>query len=243
MSGVRVPAQLAALLALFIFLYLAALAVVQVFTYPPVTLASRMLSPVHFAAIILLFALGHLIAQILSSSTSHSLPYLKARSHLLILYVLALSLAGSYTLRGALIARQYWNTGIGYTAPSWQNSTVIEAIRHLPPSVPLISNDVTAIMFLVDRPAYPLQEIFSDQPPSSPLASFLSYGQGDDTSQRVFREQGAALVLFNESLRDDFSIYGDRLDERLAALVQGLHLYYHHQDGAIYFYAPPLTPP
>ena len=52
--------RLAALLSLFIIIYLAVLAGVQVLTYPPVTLASRMLSPVHLAVIMLVFALLHL---------------------------------------------------------------------------------------------------------------------------------------------------------------------------------------
>ena len=88
-------------------------------------------------------------------------------------------------------------------------------------------------MFLADRPAYTLQEIFQ----GSPQEVFTAYGQGEDESQRVFREAGGALVLFNESLREDFGMYGEQVDERLAALTQGLRLYYQSEDGAIYFYS------
>ncbi len=87
-------------------------------------------------------------------------------------------------------------------------------------------------MFLADRPAYTLQEVFAQEP----LETFNAYGQGDDPSQRAFRQQGAALVLFNASLTEDFSKYGDRAAERLAALTDGLALYYQGEDGAIYFY-------
>jgi len=225
-SGLRPAARLALLMAAFIVVYLVVLAVVQVFTYPPITLASRMLSPVHLAALVLLFALGSLAISLF--------PRVGRATAVLVVavYAVGLGMAGSYALRGALIAREYHRTGIGYTSPVWQKSQVIEAVRSLPESTPLISNDVTALMFLADRPAYTLQEIFQTRP----SVEFMPYGAGDDESQRIFREERGALVLFYASLEEDFSMYGDRTAERLSVLTQGLELYYQGEDGAIYFY-------
>lgn len=229
-SAGNAAARLAGLSALFIIVYLIVLAVVQVFTYPPITLASRMLSPVHLAVLVLLFALLHLLLAVLRNGAAWRLV-----SGLV--YLACLALLGSYVLRSALIARDYHRNGIGYTAPAWQNSGSIAVLRKLPENVPLISNETTAIMFLLGRPAYPLQEIYQQHP----AEEFTAYGEGEDVSQRVFREQGGALVLFYSTLEEDFAMYGDRTSERIQALTRGLYLYAEEDDGAIYF-TRPVTP-
>ena len=59
----------------------------------------------------------------------------------------------------------------------------------------------------------------------------------------LFRSQNGALVLFDANLREDFSMYGDRVDQRLAALTDGLFLFFKGSDGAVYFAArPPFLP-
>jgi hypothetical protein len=222
--------RLAALFGLFILVYLAVLAVVQVFTYPPITLASRMLSPVHLAALVLVVTLVHLGVTACAPCSD------------LVLGAVTLAvvgLLGAYLLRSVMIVRDYHQAGIGYNARSWRESAVIEAVRGLPPETPLISNEVTAIMYLTGRPAYALQEIYQDRPE----AQFTPYGAGDDAAQRAFREQGGALVLFEANLREDFAMYGDQVDRRLAALTDGLFLYFESEDGAIYFAGRPAFAP
>jgi len=71
------------------------------------------------------------------------------------------------------------------------------------------------------------------------LEPFTVYGSGDDEAQRVFREENGALVLFKANLREDFAMYGGRIDERLGKLISGLYLYYESEDGAIYFFRKP----
>ena len=204
---------------------------VQVFTYPPITLAARMLAPVHLAVLVLLLALVHLSLCALASNAAGDQGRLLKLAPVLV-YLALFAFLGSYAARSALIARDYYRIGIGYNSPVWRGTPLLEVVRSLPAGVKLISNETTALMYLLDRPAYPLQEIFQDQP----QADFDVYGTGPDESQRAFREQGAALVLFNATLRDDFALYGDRLDERLAALTAGLRPVYQGEDGAIYFY-------
>jgi hypothetical protein len=224
--GEKTPARLAIVMALFIGVYLLVLALVQVFTYPPVTLASRMLSPVHAAALVLLAALA--------AWAFARFEVRPARLNGLVstlVYLGLLAVLGSYAARSALIAREYQRTGIGYNAPTWRAAPIMNAVRSLPANVALVSNETTALMYLVDRPAYAVQEIFAQQP----QADFTQYGVGDDPAQRAFRE-GAALVLFNATLHEDFAMYGERVDERLAALTRGLRPVYQGEDGAIYFW-------
>lgn len=217
-------------LALFILAYLLVLAVVQVFTYPPVTLAARMLSPVHMAFLILAVALAFL-----------ALAYLLRGKRLgaTLVWLALFALLGTYVLRGGLVARRFYGTGIGYNAPEWQESETVAAAKVLPADVPVISNEVTALMYFADRPAYTLQEIFADKP----QADFTVYGAGADESQRVFREENGALVLFYNTLYEDYAMYGDQADERITALTKGLYPYFQSDDGAIYFYQKPSFAP
>lgn len=216
---------LVVLLVLFILSYLLVLTVVQVFTYPPVTLASRMLSPVHLAALLLLPALAYLVM--------HFWAQVRWASWVVVAGLLIFT--GSYLLRGALVVRDYTRDGVGYTGRAWQQSTLIHEVRKIPAEIPLVSNDVTALYYLTGRRAYPLHEIYAQKP----RERFTVYGEDpDDPGQVVFHQQGAALVLF-ASIREDFAFYGDRLDERLAALTKDLYLYYPSDEGWIYFYQVP----
>lgn len=222
--------RLAALFGLFVLVYLVVLTLVQVFTYPPVTLASRMLAPAHLAVLVLLFALLHLALDLLWGNS---------RLALGLVYLVFAGLVGSYVLRSALISRDYHASGIGYNALAWRTSTAVSLAGKLPESVPLISNETTALMFLAGRPAYALQEIYQDQPQEP----FTVYGTGEDAAQRAFREEGAALVLFKANLADDFAMYGDRAAERLEELTRGLYPYYDGEDGSIYFQTQPAFAP
>lgn len=222
---------------LFILVYLLVLAAVQVLTYPPITLASRMLSPVHLAALVFGLTLLHL--GLLALAAEPNRPVLPVRPVSLAVMLLVLALLGTYALRGLRIAQQDHQMGIGYTSPVWQDSTVIAVLKGIPRDIPIISNETTAIMFLTGRPAYPIQEIYQDQP----LETFGPYGSGDDEAQRLFREQDAALVLFEDNLAEDFAMYGERSDERIDALREGLFPYFLSEDGSIYFAEHPAFLP
>jgi uncharacterized membrane protein len=222
-TGLSGLAHLALLMGLFILVYLPVLAALQAVIYPPVALDLRMLSPVHVAVIVLAFALVAMAESLLAP---------RRRWVSIIIVVAACGVFGVYALRGGLVAREYHRTGIGYSASSWQQSPLIEVVRALPADVPLITNDKAAILLLVGRPAYEIAEIYQD----IPAAVFTGYGSGSDPAQRIFREQGGALVLFDASLKQDFGIYGDRIDARLSALTAGLYRFYRGEDGAIYFF-------
>jgi hypothetical protein len=229
-EGLSTPAvRLSLVLGLFITVYLALLAVAQVFTYPPITLDMRMFSPVHLAILVMVFTMVHLALRLYAPGAR--LPVFAAG-------FIALALLGSYALRGMLVARNYHTIGIGYTAVAWQESEVMGQLRRLPASIPIISHDSAAVMFFTGRPAYVVQEIYQDRP----LEVFAPYGSGNDEAQRVFREEGGALVLIKHSILADFAKYGPRAADRIEALTSGLVLCYEGWDGAIYFYNPPVLP-
>jgi hypothetical protein len=123
--------------------------------------------------------------------------------------------------------------GGGYTSQSWQSSGVIQAIRDLPPDLPIISNEQDAIMLYTNRPAYAVPELeYGIEYPIS-----QQFGQDPkDEIQTVFRDQGAALALFSSAYWQFFELYGDAAGERLERFKGDLLLHSSHVDGEIYFY-------
>ncbi|MCJ7513873.1 MAG: hypothetical protein MUO23_13020, partial [Anaerolineales bacterium] len=123
--------------------------------------------------------------------------------------------------------------GSGYTSRSWRTSPTIQAARTLPEQTALISNDSAALLLLALHPAYDIPELVNRQE----QAAFQRFGEDrQDPVERLFREQGAALVLFDSSRGQFMGLYGERADERLEALTAGLDVYLDTADGTIYLY-------
>jgi hypothetical protein len=120
----------------------------------------------------------------------------------------------------------------GFTSVTWQNSGTVRSAATLAQDIPLISNESTAIMFHLDRPAYDVPELLRGEP----LETLTRFGEGDFGEERIFREQGAALVLFDSIFWQLRPMYGDQTEARLQQLTEGLDLYADLADGAIYFY-------
>ena len=140
--------------------------------------------------------------------------------------------------RSVRIVRQNYDTGLGYTSPAWQQSETVQAVRTLPADQPIVTNEVTAVLFLTGRRAYTFQEIYRDRP----LPVFTRYGDGDltaDTGQQLFRQGRAPLVLFDTAAGQLQSIYDDQTPARLSALTAGLTQLFRGSDGAIYAYPLP----
>jgi len=144
-----------------------------------------------------------------------------------------------YGWRDVRIVRQNQASGLGYNSADWRESDTIRAVKALPASTLIVTNEETAILYLLGRPTYSMQEPF--QVSNAPA---VTYGDGDlatDKGERVFRQDGAALVLFN-SIQDQLAVYyGDQARARLAAMTQGLFRAFQGNDGAIYFYRPPAN--
>jgi hypothetical protein len=216
--------RLVAMLTIFSLAYLLITALVYITTFPPITIASRMLSPLHVAMLWL--------AVLLAGWSYKRLPGRGLREGLLLVVLLGL---GWYAWRSARIVQQNYDTGLGYLSPVWQQSETMQAVRALHEDTLIVTNEQTAVLFLADRPSYPLAEIYLDQP----LDVFKPYGEGDlsgDDGQSAFRYDGAALVLFDSLGNQLDPIYHQRAQERAASLVKGLRRAFQGEDGAIYFY-------
>ena len=137
----------------------------------------------------------------------------------------------SYANTSLKTISQWHISGFGYTSKHWQTSLTLQKVRNFPDDVPIITNEASALLLLVDRPAYDFCELPCDQNGS------LRYGDSEsDVVQSIFREDGAALVLFYPfCILDDPSWYSVTL-EQYATLTQNLTQYFSSCDGAIYFY-------
>ena len=212
----------AGLLIVFAIAYLIILAFSYVYTLPTPDLIIRTLLPVHLAMLIGLFLLLYFIIRAWTSVKW--LP--------LIPILLALGISLSYMHDSMDIASQYHQIGAGYTDRYWRASETIRAIEQLPSSMTLISNESAAVLFYTNRPAYDTSELTGDKP-----RSFTRFGDDPtDPAQIEFRDNGAALVLFNTSLWQFKRLYADQATKRMDYFTRGLYLYAQLEDGAIYFY-------
>ena len=210
---------------MFCVVFLAITALVYITTYPPITIGSRMLSPLHTAVLWLALALAHI-------TYHHWRQHEWLRPALLAAAVLFLGWYGARTIR---IVQQNYELGSGYLSPAWQGSETIKAARDLPEDTLIITNEETAILFLTGRTSYPIAEIYRDKP----LEDFTVYGEGelaDDQAQYAFRRQGAAFVLFDSIHTQMAGLYGERTVERVDVLTESLQTAFEGEDGAIYYY-------
>ena len=118
---------------------------------------------------------------------------------------------------------------------SWNGSATLREVERLPADLPVITNESALILYNLDRPAFDLPELIgvvSEEP-------YTRLGDGNSDVDRVFRERGAALVLFYNVPDQLYWIYFEDTEERLAALTAGLHVHSTGGDGTIYFYKEP----
>lgn len=65
---------------------------------------------------------------------------------------------------------------------------------------------------------------------------------GDDPSEaaaKIFREEGAALVLFDSIYGHLEPLYHDHAKAKIEAFTERLDIFFECADGAIYFYPDP----
>ncbi|MCE1253863.1 MAG: hypothetical protein LWX83_09970 [Anaerolineae bacterium] len=215
-------------LAGFILLYLLIIFGVYLTTYPPITIANRMLSPIHTAILWMITLLGAISFYVWKEKR---LVY-----GTLVFVLICFSLF--YGWRSVRIVKDYYESGLGYTSLAWQQSPTIAAVRDLPADTLIVTNETNAVLFLTGRSAYPLAEIYQDKP----AESFSRFGDGNtdkDDGQKLFKEGKAVFVLF-DTIDDQISgLYGERTAERISALVTGLNRSFRGEDGGIFYYPTP----
>ncbi|MCC6148385.1 MAG: hypothetical protein IT308_12575 [Anaerolineaceae bacterium] len=215
------------LLVLAMVAYLLVIGLVYITTYPPITIGTRMFSPLHIAAILLAVLLTGYLGRI-----SRRFPL---RVFLMASLVL---LAGWWGWRSTRIVSQNAQQGMGFNAVSWQQSATLQALKNIPANTPVVTNEEMALYYLTGHSAYPIGEIYVTQP----LEKFERYGDEiapGDTAQQVFRTGGAWLVLFDSIALQLEPLYGERTPDRILSLTQGLDVIFKGEDGGIYRYPKP----
>jgi hypothetical protein len=190
---------------------------------PRALVNQRHFSPIELGTIVALFTLGmYLIEAFHWPKWTTALPVF-----------LALGLVIPNIQAGSELLSDLHDEGKGHTRAYWHRSELMEALKELPQDVPLISNEAEAIILWADRRAYRIPELW-DRTYVEPFTPFGS--DPDDPVQGIFRDQGAALVLFDSVYWQFWAIYGDQADQRWDAFIDGLYPYVKTKDGTIYFY-------
>ena len=212
------------LLASFNLLYLLLIIYVSLNTYPPITINSRMLLPMYIANFWLIFLLTALIAE------RFSMP---ALSWLMNGFLFLFMLFSSY--RGVRIARQNAVDGLGYNSTAWKSSQTVAYIReNIPEESPIVTNEETALLFLLDRRTWPMHEVYVNEPDAEYYAYESDTGVENDSSRQTFRKGGAYLVVFDTFEDQMADIYGEETKERIDKLFENLNVLYKGDDGRIY---------
>ncbi len=210
-------------LLLFLVVYILGLIFSYLFTLPTPDFSLRTLSPALFA-----FSLSIVIFVFYAASLRQHPKWLVA-----IPFLFAAAIMISHYPESEAKVLSLSRQGRGFTGSAWQNSPTIAAIQDISPDVPLITNESIPILLYTGRYAYDLPQVFSEQP----AEMNTRFGDdGIDTPSTLFREAGAALVLFDSIFRQLEPRYHDRTRAKIEAFTEGLDTFFESTDGAIYFY-------
>ncbi|MDZ4159349.1 MAG: hypothetical protein U1B80_06120, partial [Anaerolineaceae bacterium] len=144
--------RLAIVLAVFSAVYLIVISAVYITTYPPITIASRMLSPVYIGVFWLAVLLAILSVRRMRQTS-------RLNQALLLGFTLFILWSGWRTVR---IVQQNYELGIGFSAPVWRESPTLAAVQSLPKDTLIVTNEEMAVLYLTGRATYPLAEIYFD---------------------------------------------------------------------------------
>jgi hypothetical protein len=154
----------------------------------------------------------------------------------ILICVFVLSTAAFNIPDTAAVVSEFHERGFALTNIRWRSSGVIRELNDLPESIPIVTNESAAILFYTERPAYEIPELVE----GIPVKSFQTFGDNpSNVAERVFREEGAVLVLFDTIYWQFWPLYGQETQHRLDEFISGLFVYYDGWDGSIYLYKPP----
>ena len=205
-------------------LYLLLILYVSLRTYPPITINTRMLLPVYIAnfwMIYLLFALfGEYNHRAVRSFVFNTALFL---------------FTALCCYRGVRIANQNAVDGLGYNSTAWKSSETIAYVReNIAEESPIVTNEETAMLFLLDRRTWPMHEVYVNEPDTEYYAYESDFGIETDASRQTFLKGDAYLVVF-DSFEDQMAdIYRENTRERIEKLFENLNILFDGDDGTIY---------
>jgi len=189
--------------------------------FPRPALNERVLLPSHLAFVLGLVLLGWYLLSPLARRRPASVFVL-----VLLVPIVVTSVRPAQHLLTALHA-----DGRGYTGRAWDGLPILTTLDRLPQASPLISNDIDAVMFFANRPAFRLPDLEQ----RIPAADWRPFGETRlRLPERAFVEQDGYLVLFSSALGQLGDLYGNQAEARLESLVAGLEIVYEGYDGGIY---------
>jgi hypothetical protein len=222
--------QVVGVFSAFTFVYLVVFLFSHLFMRIPRALViARHLTPVDFGVVVALFTLWAYFIKIFAWPRPANL--------LLVVFVLGFALP-NFPASVELLSKLH-NQGQLLTNKRWHTSELLKSVQELPEDTILISNQAEVIVLWTNRPTHRIPEIWKREPQET----FTRFGDDlNEPAERLFREQGAALVLFDTITGQLRTIYGWDNEEaarsRLQAMVDGLYKCVEKADGAIYFYEP-----
>ncbi len=198
-------------------------------TAPAPDLNERIASPIFIAILMMIFGMIYLAIEIWRNSK-----WLRWCSWVFLVVVVSFYLPKTITLANAMRTE-----GRGYSSRTWRESPVIYAISQLPDSIPIVTNEPAAVLYLTERDAIWVSAALGKQEKKPD-----SFGKSPtDLGESVFRN-GGALVLFPsfyKQQRDSF--YGTLAEGRLDAMLDGLITYKSFGPySGIYFYKQDFVP-
>ena len=206
---------------IFSIAYLVILAYTFIYTAPHPDINSRMLIPIQFGILIALLSASLLFLRVLRLP-----PWCNLGPITLVVVYFFTNLLSS-----ANLVKDYYLQGYGYTSISWHHSTTLQVLNTLPEDLPIITNNTAAVLLWTDRAAYDFCTLPCNQPDNT------RYGDNtDDEVQRIFREQGAALVLFYPFCASRDDPWNAERMAQVDNLTRGLTILEYSCNGAIYFY-------
>ena len=225
-GGTQYPryARMFFLLSAMNLLYLLLIVFVSLNTYPPITINTRMLLPVYIANFWLIYLLFALFGEY-----NHRLSRTFVFNTALFLFT------ALCCYRGYRIASQNAIDGLGYNSTAWKNSETIAYIReNIPEDKTIVTNEETAMLFLLDRRTWPMHEVYVNEPDAEYYAYESDTAVETDSSRQTFRKGGAYLVVF-DSFEDQMAdIYRENTRERMDKLFANLNVLFDGDDGTIY---------
>ena len=135
------PASIPLLTGLFVFFYMALLAISISFFDAHTALNSRIMSPVFFALVILLLCLAYRLVQLSQ----------RKRTIRIICVILSVMLAAFYLYRGSGWVWHTSSRGLGFSNKKWQHSEAVRHVKELPEGILIFSNAPDAIYVLTGR--------------------------------------------------------------------------------------------
>lgn len=155
----------------------------------------------------------------------------KSIAGILILALFSVSFLVWYPTSRELLYDRHHN-GHGYTSKYYQESTVLKAARELPKNIPWISNEPAFFLLYLNKFPYDLSTFY----PAFIHPELKALGSGQTDLDRVFRVDGAALIILEPQLENDLrKLIGDRAPEQIEKLIQGLDIDDRSFDGMILF--------